>query len=479
MPSLPGNRMLRLVAFILGLLLVAAFSSRAAANTFTWSGSNSTAWDAGANWVGGVPTTGSVALFNGSGYLNQPSTSGGSESVGAVWEAAASGSLSISGTCGLTFTGTTLVGTVVTGIEMDSGAGGLSISAPLTVAGAQTWLANSANPLIVSGNVVGSKSLTTSGAGTVVLSGSDLFSATLITYCNFMTTGTVNVTTGSLLVSAGTFTVGGGSFTANTIETIGDGAGQGAVNMLVSGGTFQQTGGALYLGEYSPGILSISGGLVNLGTTTLNFDVGNHGNAGTLTLNGGTLEDAEPFTSDGGVENTVNFNGGVFRLTARSANLFATPADFAANVEGGGVLIDLNGYSTTITNDLVNSGGTSTGGLTLTSASGGTLTLSGSNNYAGPTFVQGGTLILASVTALPDGSSLIVGQGASSLFAPADGTSSPTATPANAVSVPEPNTLGLLLAAAILMSATRVCLHRRVGPASGGTRARVGAGPPE
>jgi autotransporter-associated beta strand protein len=178
-------------------------------------------------------------------------------------------------------------------------------------------------------------------------------------------------------------------------------------------------------------------------------------------LDGGTLANGAPFTSGGAVENEVNFNGGVLKLTSTSTNLFATPADFAADVESGGVLIDLNGYSTTISNDLVNSGGTSTGGLTLTSASGGTLTLSGSNNYAGPTFVDGGTLVLASSAALPDGSSLIVGPGASSLFAPIVAASSLSAAPSNVAVVPEPGTLGLLLAAAILMSAMRVCLRSK------------------
>ncbi len=54
------------------------------------------------------------------------------------------------------------------------------------------------------------------------------------------------------------------------------------------------------------------------------------------------------------------------------------------------------------------------GGVTLTG--GGTLTLSGSNTCTGPTQVNGGTLIVISPAALPDGSSLSVGADAASFF---------------------------------------------------------------
>ncbi len=51
-------------------------------------------------------------------------------------------------------------------------------------------------------------------------------------------------------------------------------------------------------------------------------------------------------------------------------------------------------------------------GYSLTmSGTGGTLVLSGSDNYSGGTFVEAGTLIATNSEALPDGSSLIVGSG--------------------------------------------------------------------
>ena len=82
--------------------------------------------------------------------------------------------------------------------------------------------------------------------------------------------------------------------------------------------------------------------------------------------------------------------------------------------------------------------------------------MTGSNSYGGGTNVQSGTLIAESPTALPNGSSLSVGAGASSLFG-ASLTGSPIVGNASAVSagsgvsaVPEPSTLALLVAGLVV-----------------------------
>jgi autotransporter-associated beta strand protein len=90
--------------------------------------------------------------------------------------------------------------------------------------------------------------------------------------------------------------------------------------------------------------------------------------------------------------------------------------------------------------------------LVLTGDGSGELILSGNNSYTGGTSVLAGTLVAAAPSALPSGSSLSVGQGASSLFAPS------VAGPAVAVSaevaaVPEPSTLLLLAIGAALLAA--------------------------
>ncbi len=92
------------------------------------------------------------------------------------------------------------------------------------------------------------------------------------------------------------------------------------------------------------------------------------------------------------------------------------------------------------------------------------LTLSGSDTYTGGTTIDDGTLYVASSTALPSGTSLIVGAGGTFLFDPAE-----AGTPGEAASgevlsgaltvtpVPEPGTWALLIAGA----ATLALYHRR------------------
>ena len=157
--------------FALASMALAALPAVAA--NYTWNASSGTAWSSAADWVNNaVPIPGSVALFNSSSYTKQPSTGSTAESVGAVWDTG-TGPLTISGTSVLTLTGTT-VSTSGIGIEMDGGAGGLTISAPLTLGGAQTWLnnSNSGNVLSVSGSVVnGGNLLTVSGSGNTTIAG--------------------------------------------------------------------------------------------------------------------------------------------------------------------------------------------------------------------------------------------------------------------------------------------------------------------
>jgi autotransporter-associated beta strand protein len=86
-------------------------------------------------------------------------------------------------------------------------------------------------------------------------------------------------------------------------------------------------------------------------------------------------------------------------------------------------------------------GNPQTGATTLIKTGAGTLILSGSNSYTGGTIVEAGDLIVDSSTALRGGSSLFVGQQASSLFAPSIAEASGGET-----AVPEPETLMLLIA---------------------------------
>ena len=91
-------------------------------------------------------------------------------------------------------------------------------------------------------------------------------------------------------------------------------------------------------------------------------------------------------------------------------------------------------------------------GYSLTmSGTGGMLILSGSDSYTGGTFVEAGTLVATNSEALPDGSSLTIGANATSVFGPTGTAAALAASPAGSVApVPEPDTLVLLLAGAML-----------------------------
>ena len=94
-------------------------------------------------------------------YLSQP-TLNTTAAVGGLWDTGA-GSIAIGGSA-LTLVGTlTINGNASTGIEMDAGAGALTINAPLVLSNSQQWINNSSATLTVNGKVSGNGSLTKLG----------------------------------------------------------------------------------------------------------------------------------------------------------------------------------------------------------------------------------------------------------------------------------------------------------------------------
>ncbi len=288
---------------------------------------------------------------------------------------------------------------------------------PVTVTGPTTLtVQNSSGTLEIDGNITsGTSALSTGGAGTVVLTGSDTISipggnvGSLAG--NLISTGTVSFSGGNLTTQAGaTLTIASGVFSSNPgsggVTAVGNLTSATTAAVVVSGGTFSQPSGNLAIGQHAPGILTINSGLVNL-TNALEFGFGAGNSSGTVSLNGGQLNTPN-FTTGSSPANMVNFNGGLLQLTASSANLFTPTADYTLNVGDGGMFIDLNGHSTTISNALNASG---SGGLTVYATSPGTLTLSGFNTYTGPTQINGGTVAITGAGNLGNGGPLTVNGG--------------------------------------------------------------------
>ena len=225
-----------------------------------------------------------------------------------------------------------------------------------------------------------------------------LFNNNLLTY----------TLSGSGGVSAASFTkTGSGMLTLNAAN-IASG------NTTVGGGTLQIAGGLLsssnqFVGASGGASLVQSGGTNAAGSLVLAQSAGS---SGTYDLNDGLLVISAGLLQGGGMA-TFDFGGGTLGASVSwtsSLNMDLTGA-------GGKSTIDTSGGSIGLSGNLSGSGG-------LTKSGSGMLVLSGTNNYSGGTFVEAGELIATNSEALPDGSSLTVGN--ASLF------------PSNAPVIPAP-----------------------------------------
>jgi len=225
--------------------------------------------------------------------------------------------------------------------------------------------------------------LTKEGMGTFTLSG-------------------LNTYTGATTVNAGTLradsTMAFGDNSAVTVamdatldlndnnNTIGSLAGVGSVTLgnaiLTTGGNDQDT-------EFS-GIISGTGGLVKEGMSTFTLS-GMNTYAGGTTLNDGVLlvgMDENLGASGPGI-GELTFNGGTLGLSAD----LTTARDVIINAGGG--TIDTNGFNGTLS-------GIVSGAGAITKIDDGTLTLTGTNTYAGGTNINGGTVSVGSDLNLGD-----------------------------------------------------------------------------
>ncbi len=363
------SRLTRLIHALAFAALVAALTpgARAVAATYVWNGSSGTAWSAGADWWGGaVPPAGSVAMFTSASYTNKPFTGTTPESVGAIWDIGTA-ALSIGGSAAgaLTLTGTT-AGFPNTGIELDGGAGALTISGSLILGtasgGTQQWINNSANALTISSSISGGagSTLVKGGSGLITLSNTSSYTASII-----VSSGTLQANNNSNTTS-GTGSGGtslGNITTATRTITVNNGGVLQFINSNVTG-----SGGSPVATPFvinSGGLLTASGSVNNnLGPVTLSGGTLSGGAGGasgkylTWQLSGGSvvvntapsvITDYAPVTGSGAYEPgynmaaTTTFNVG---LTGTAGTVSANPdltvsallGDQWGNVQGTGAL---------------------------------------------------------------------------------------------------------------------------------------------
>jgi fibronectin-binding autotransporter adhesin len=342
---------------------------------------------------------------------------------------------------------------------------------------------------------------------------------------NFNMAGALTANGGSFILpggiaSAGTLSIGGLTLSTGSVLNYDFGNGQDLIKVTYGGGLIVN-GGAIGLYQANgttpfstPGTYTLMTFVGGLGGEASNLSVLNpvggdsytfatNGGALTLTIGGGNFwtgggspsvvwsntanwstsqvpvsGQSVVFAGSLGLTNTNNLtnldvagltftsSAGAFHITGNSIQLGGAITSASAATQTIGLNMELVDGSQTIdalAGKIVISGQISDGGQRygIIKDGTGTLILSGSNTYSGGTFVDAGTLILESATALADGASLTVGQGASSIFAPASGGPSiaPAGSSVEPVAVPEPGSMVLLVAA--LWSAAIYCCFRR------------------
>ena len=283
---------------------------------------------------------------------------------------------------------------------------------PMSISGAGTLKSGGTNDLVVnnynpyspftiSASIVnGSNGVTVGGTGTTILSGTNsytgptyvsggtLLATTTGALPGFSSANAVFVPQGTLAVSAG-----GTGWTSANIDSVLANATFGAGTAL--GIDVSSTVGSFTYGSNVSGARGLTA--MDAGTLVL---TGTSSYTGPTTITGGSTVSVATVAAAGsasplGAGPNIIIGGGTLQFTGAAGTILSRPVSLT---EGGG--------SFNVTNSLTLSGAVSgAAGLTLT---GGTLTLSGTNTYSGPTVVSAGQLNVNSATALPAGSDVVL-----------------------------------------------------------------------
>jgi autotransporter-associated beta strand protein len=459
-------------AFTLFFTIAASLSLTQVGRAQTvWNGTTDATWNTSSNWSAGTPQTGDTATFNNGGNTNTTIDLGGSVTVGnsVLFDTSSatayiigagavnSQSLTINNggfvtvnnavTAAQTFNAALVLGTDATAQTFtftNNGTGTLTFAGSISggsggVAGTQTLAFAGSGAIAASGVISdggGSVALTKSGAGTLTLSATNLFTGgTTITggvlsiandgnlgaIPGTATANSITINGGTLQLTAGTAAGGvSGAVTLNANRGISLGSSNGSINLtfgftavgsqlgtetafvcnsVISGNgglTVNGIGGA---GVTNQSILDLGVAATYAGNTTINNAVVQVNSGTTGTNAGTTLVNVLPTTT---VLNLVNH--GLFNMDSQASSL--TVAGLTGDSTGAiGTTNASNAVTLTITGNGTYSfpgviGAVTVAGKTGASsqvklainAPGGTQTLSGTNTFTGGTTILAGTL---------------------------------------------------------------------------------------
>ncbi|MBU3557060.1 autotransporter-associated beta strand repeat-containing protein, partial [Polynucleobacter sp. Ross1-W9] len=305
------------------------------------------------------------------------------------------------------------------GASFATGAGNLTINAPINTNGNTLTLSGGTGNVTLNGIISGAGNLTQNTSGVTALTAANTY------------TGTTNVSAGTLLVN-GSLADGnivnissGASYNVSSTDTIGSFVGAGTINL---GTGYTLTANAITSATTYAGVIAGAGNLVVNGSSTLTL-TGTDTYTGNTTISAGTLQIGNG-TTVGSIANTnaIINNGtlaynhtdaltqslaitGTGNLTLVTGNLTLTNANnsysgittiTAGNlILGGAGALGNGSYAGNISNAgtlIYNSSagqilsGNMSGAGNLTQNSSSTLILSGSNSYSGNTTISAGTL---------------------------------------------------------------------------------------
>ncbi len=298
--------------------------------------------------------TGMLTLSGASTYSGATAVNAGTLQAGAANAFSASSAFTVAG------------GATLDLASFDQTIGSLAGGGSVTLGSATLTTGTDNTSTTFSGTMSGIGGLTKVGAGTLTLSGANIyFGGTTINAGTLAVSADNNLGNGS-----GTLALGGG-----TLQYLSGFTSNRAVTLNAGGGIFDTNGNNSTLG----GTLSGIGGLTKIGAGTLTLSGANSYFGGT-TINAGTLA-VSADNNLGNGSGALAFGGGTLQYLA------GFTSTRAVTLNSGGGIFDTNGNNATL-------GGTLSGIGGLTKIGAGTLTLSGTNTYSGTTTINAGTLIV-------------------------------------------------------------------------------------
>jgi fibronectin-binding autotransporter adhesin len=310
--------------------------------------------------------------------------------------------------------------TDVGGLPGQSGQGGLTDSAVLNIlntTGGSTQTQVSAGSIYIGKGTSATQNLAVGivnqGPGTVVTSSNFMWVGSYGQGTYNQTGGSVtlanNLTVGRYPTAVGVYNISGGSLSTGTTNIFVPEDGSGTMNIS---GTATVTTTRIVLARSTDavtatGVVNQNGGTVTTtgvgaaggifyGGTAQNNTVTNPA-TGTYNLNGGLLVTGDIYTQtnvNGAIKSTFNFNGGTLQASSGAATPFIGGLT-AANVLGGGAIINNGNQNLTIAQNLNHAGTASVDGGLLLSGTGVVTVSSTASTYTGPTQITAGTLRLA------------------------------------------------------------------------------------